>query len=321
MVAAKKKANKLRRNGKIFVASVLAYPLILFAVFWVGININSFLLAFQSIRIVFPDGKAVDWVLFDNFKLFINSLISSGDLISVSFVNSVIMYAVNLVICMPLYIIFSYLLYKKCFLNRTIRVIVMLPQIISGFVICLLFKKIVDVNGLVHSVFALFKGGATYINPLLNPKINFGVILFFMIWVSFSTSLIVYPNAMKEIPEEIIESAAIDGVRGMRQELRYIILPLIYPTLSTFLILGFAGILSATGPLVEFYYSSAPPEVYTMGYYYTHKTIFASATGAYASELAYPMLAAGGLLMTLAVAPLTHLLKALLNKFSPVSEY
>ena len=40
--------------------------------------------------------------------------------------------------------------------------------------------------------------------------------IFYMIWSSFSTSLIVYPNAMNSINPEIIEAAHIDGVQNQR---------------------------------------------------------------------------------------------------------
>ena len=97
----------------------------------------------------------------------------------------------------------------------------------------------------------------------------------------------------------------------MVQELWYIILPLIYPTLSTFLVTGFAGILSNAGPLTTFYLYDAPYETYNMGYYYLIQTTRVS------DQSGYPILAAGGLIMTLLVAPLTHLFNHLLEKFGP----
>ena len=79
-------------------------------------------------------------------------------------------------------------------------------------------------------------------------------------------SLMMYSNAMNEIPDELFESAQIDGLNNMFLELWYIILPMIFPTLSTTLVLGYAGILTQMGPILEFYMYDAPLEVYTMGY-------------------------------------------------------
>ena len=143
---------------------------------------------------------------------------------------------------MPLYIIFSYLLFKKCIGHKGIRALMMIPQVISGMVIALMFKKFVD-NALPDIAKQAF-GMADFPLLLSDPDYAFGTSLFYMIWISFAVSLVVYSNAMNEIPEEVIESAKIDGVDNMFTELFYIILPLIHPTLTTFLVTGFSEILS-----------------------------------------------------------------------------
>ena len=150
-------------------------------------------------------------------------------------------------------------------------------------------------------------------NLLKDVKWMFPTSLFYMIWISFAGSLIVYPNAMKEIDSGITESAQIDGVETMWQELRYIILPLIFPTLSTFLITGFAGIFLNCGPLIEFYLYEADTGIYNMGYYFVSKVM----TG---KKIEYPELAAGGLILTLVSAPLTYLVKFALDKLDPVED-
>ena len=101
---------------------------------------------------------------------------------------------------------------------------------------------------------------------------------------------------------------------NMFQELWYVILPLIYPTLTTFLITGFAAIFTNGGPILEFYYTQAPDYVSNMGYYFT-KMILVDGT-----EFSYPKYAAGGLILTVIVAPLTILLKLALEKFGPTTE-
>ena len=307
------KANKTftskNKADYIFVGVMLLYPLLMFAIFYLGVNINSIILAFQKIDIYGNTSSAG----FGNFIDFINMLSGDDGYLSIGFSNSIKMYAINLVICMPLYIFFSYILYKKCRGHKSMRAIIMIPQIVSTMLIAMVFRKFVEwaLPDIMIKAFNLDK----FPNLLTNPAYSFGTNIFYMIWVSFSVSLIVYPNAMNEIPSEVIESAQIDGVDNMMTELWYIILPLIYPTLSTFLITGFAGILTNAGPLVVFYMYAAPYETYNMGYYYFVKVMRAT------SFNGYPLLAAGGLLMTIFVAPLTHLFKYLLERFGPVAEY
>ena len=300
-----KSGKKFKKAG--FVAAVLAYPLILFLIFYVGVNFNSILMAFENIDVY---GK-VTFAGFDNFKSYFEKMFSTqGSLVAISVKNSLLMYFINLIICMPLYILFSYMLFKKCFLNRTIRFIVMIPQVVSSFVICMLFKNFT--GSALPDLMRMF-GVNDFPNLLRDVNYIFPTCLFYMIWISFSGSLIVYPNAMKEIDQSIIESAQIDGVSNMFQELRYIIIPLIFPTLSTFLVTGFAGIFLNCGPLIEFYLYDADTSVYNMGYYF----ITGVMTG---KKMDYPELAAGGLILTLVSAPLTYLVKFGLDKLDPMED-
>lgn len=291
---------ELKKYG--FILAVFAYPAILFLIFYVGININSILLVFQKIDL----GGGKTFAGFDNFAFFFES-IRNNPIVGTSLKNSLLIYVLNLVICMPLYLIFSFYLFKKFFGNRIFRLIVMVPSIVSTFIICLLFKKFVE--SALPSI-ANMLGVKDFPMLLSDPKYTFGTMIFYMIWISFSTSLIVYPNAMDSIDGAIYESVRVEGA-SLLQEFWYIVMPLIYPTISTFLITGVAGIFTAEGPLISFYMYSAPPEVYTFGYYMTSKVMTAS------NNLDYPYLAAGGLVITLISAPLTYFVKYLLDKNDP----
>lgn len=303
-----KNTKKLKIN--LFVYALIGYPLLLFMIFYVVVNFNSILLAFQRI-----DGTGTHFAYFDNFKQFISEMFGQGNLLAYSFKNSIKMYLINLVICLPLYVLFSYLLFKKCILNNTMSFLVMIPSIMSGLVIALVFVNFIGNNGpFTYITKKLNINDGKWINLLYSEKYAFGTTLFYMVLLSFSTSLIVYPTAMRGINTEVFESAKIDGVTNMFQELWYIILPLIYPTLTTFLITGFAAIFSNAGPLLEFYYTNAPDYVSNMGYYFTKMILVDQ------NDFSYPKYAAGGIILTLIVAPLTLLLKYALEKFGPTTE-
>jgi multiple sugar transport system permease protein len=310
-----------RQTSLIFAYACLAYPLILFLIFYVYVNFNSIIMAFQDIS----DTGVRSFAGFHNFSDFIGALFDSGTgntaTLAYSFRNSFIIYGVSLVICMPLYILFSYMLYKKCPGHKAIRAISLLPQIISGFVISLLFSNFIDYDGPFASLCVALgwnkdaTGQGQWIPLLTDSRYALWTTIFYSIWLSFATNLIVYPNAMNDISPDIIDSAKVDGVDNMFTDLRTIILPLIWPTLTTFLVTGVASILSNSGPILEFYYLSAPPYVQNMGYYYTVQVLQAGG-----SMVAYPRLAAGGLLMTLLIAPLTILVRYLLEHFGPSTD-
>lgn len=279
---------------------MIAYPLLLWAVFFIGGNALNIAMMFANIDFY----GSMSWAGFSNFKNFITSVFdpSADNLLGVSFMNSIKMYVINFAISMPLYLTFSYAIYKKCFGHRLWRFLMMLPSIIPGFVYALIFKRFVmgPVAGLIGID-----------SPLRDENFSFGLILFYSIWVSFGFNMLVYSNAMKEIDNSIVESAKIDGVKGMWQEMRYILLPLIYPTLTTFIVVGVGGFLMQSGPLITFYLYNAPGYVYTSGYYFTVRVFNAT------NETQYPMLAAGGMLITLIAFPLTLLARWAMEKYGP----
>ena len=300
--------SKLYKNKKkhlkkaLFIIAILAYPMALFLLMYVYINLNSILLAFKTPSFGNTPSKFAG---FTNFKKFFDLIKSSTGIMNIALKNSLKMYVINFIIGVPVSIIFSYLLFRKVFGHKFLRAAIMIPQVISSMVIALLFKNFVD--SALPSLFREWTGNSIFL--LSNDQYAFGTAMFYMIWTSFGTSCIVYSNSMNEIDKEILESAQIDGASNIFQELRYIILPMIFPTLTTFFVTGFATILTATGPMMTFYYTSAKESMYTVGYYYNVKVLTDT------SQTSFNMLSAGGLVMTAVMAPLTYLLKHLLEKY------
>ena len=320
----KKRARDAKKAG--FILAFISYPILLFLIFYVYVNISSFVLAFQKIDALDNKTFLSGAYLFDNFKLFLSYIFGRGDEFGLGygFFNSIKTYFLNLIICMPLYLSFSYLIFKKCFLHNTIRTVSMLPQIISGFVIALIFSTFVSNKNFDAPLMQLFSklnivdsGGRPI--DILDSSHAYVTCVIYAIWISFGTNLIVYPNAMKEINTEVIESSKLDGVSGIYQEMRYIILPLIFPTLETFLVTGVAGLFTNDLGLLTFYGGAAPAETRTIGYIYNAILLSISQGGAGATSM-YPMMAAGGLIMTLIIAPITLLLRWLLEKYGPSTE-
>lgn len=301
----KNRISQKKLHDNLFVASFLIYPLILFAVFYVYVNFSSILLAFKNY-----DFKGNwKWVSFENFDMFIENVAGGSATWATGLLNSLRMYVLSLVICLPLYVFFSYIVFKKCFMHKQLRAIAMIPQIVSGFIICMVFKKFVE--GALPDIALKFFDREGFPNLLQAPEYSFATSLFYQIWISFATNLIVYPNAMTEIDDGILEAGKIDGVGNLFQELWYLILPLIFPTISTFLITGIAGLFTNAGSLPTFYMYSAPQSAVNIGYLYWRD--IANGT----TYAGYPMLAAGGLMMTMVVAPLTMLVRWALEKYGP----
>ena len=93
----------------------------------------------------------------------------------------------------------------------------------------------------------------------------------------------------------------------MFQEMWYIVFPGIWGIMATYFVLGVSSIFTSGGVTLLFYNNNAPKEAYNLGYYYTMLTLSED-------ETLYPVLAAGGLVMTALCAPLTFFVKWLTEK-------
>lgn len=296
--------SKQKKIEKLFIFLVLLYPMLQFSVMYIGVNANSILLAFKKYDVDFN----VSFAGFDNFKYAIK-LLSAGDLLLISAKNSIIIFLLTLIIGFPLNMLFSYYIFKKKFASSAVRFIILLPSIVSNMVMGLMFVKFTEsvVPVLLNTV------GVDIPNLFLDDKYNLGVVIFYILWTGFTSSLIMYPNAMSAISSEIIESAELDGVSEL-QELWFIIMPLIYPTITTYMVTGVAGIFSFQGPLFIIYNYNAPTNVYNTGYYLFKKVMAGDGLRD------YPNAAAAGLLFTLVSAPLTLGVRALMEKLGPQSD-
>ena len=121
--------------------------------------------------------------------------------------------------------------------------------------------------------------------------------------------MLLYSGAMGSISDSIVEAASLDGATPAR-EFFNITLPMIYPTIVTFLITAIAAFFTNQVNLFSFFGENAKLQNITLGYYLYNETQLASAGE-------YPYLAAMGLCMTFIAVPVTIIIKRLLEKFGP----
>lgn len=77
-------------NRKIFIVTLLALPILQWLVFWLYVNINSFILAFQT-------PKTYEWT-FSNFQQFWYELTNVGGTIGLALKNTFLYFVLNMVI-------------------------------------------------------------------------------------------------------------------------------------------------------------------------------------------------------------------------------
>ena len=296
------KKKRRTRGDLIFYCLLLAYPIIQFCIFYVATKFNAVLYSFQEIDIA---NDTVTWT-FKNVKKAFNMLTSSGSL-GFAMVNSIKTYFLLLFISTPISLIFSYYIAKKFPGSGVFRVILFLPAIISSVITIAIYTFFVE-RAFPELMSSLFN--VEMLGLLESNDTRYGAIIFYTIAFGFGSGVLIYANEMSSVPQEVIESAQLDGSTPIK-EFFHIVLPLIIPTMSTFLITGMAGIFTNTLGLFLFYGDLAPDNVKTIGY-----DIFVRVRKA-SSEAQYPLISAMGLLLTFVTITLTMLLRWALEKLDP----
>lgn len=294
-----KKMNKLREL--LFILIVTAYPIINFLIFYLYKNISSILLAFQEYNI----DHELSWIGFKNFEVFFTELFTPGNTYLIGLKNNLIAYAVDLLLFKPMQFALAFFIYKKAMLGGTYRFVMMIPSIISGTVVALMFSRFINAIPL----FMRTLGVNDFPKLLQDPSTRFGMTLFYDFWNGFGMTVIYYYNAMNRIDDEMIESAQLDGINYVK-EFIYISFPMIFPTVTTFLITGFSGLIGGSGPLYLFWKLDAPTDVYRFGYILYRMTLKDG-------DIAYPFVSAIGLVTTCVMFPLTMWLRRILERVDP----
>ncbi len=290
---------KLFNKDLLFYVLMLAFPILQFCVFYIGVNGRSFLYSFQII-----DGSD-----YSKFTWDIKPLVSAfkeltsktvGAYILHSLVGFVLVYSISTVLAL----LFSYFIFKKLPFGNFFRVVLFLPSILSAIVMAVIFLQFAD--GAIPEIFNFKISGL-----FATDSTRFATVIFYNIFISFGTTVLMYSNAMSGISTDIIEAAKLDGCNSGR-EFVSVVLPNVFPTISTFAITSTAGIFVNQLSLYSLFGNQAKDEVATIGYFLYRATLDVGR-----DETAYPKLCAEGLLITLVAVPLTLLVKYLLDRFGP----
>ena len=281
-----------------FVFSFLALPIALFIIFYIYVNIESFFMAFKQIGTL-EDGSVGEYWTLDNFKNIWTILsTSNGNLgiLSEAILNTLLFNVVNILLILPTTTLICYFITRKILGYRFFRAVYYLPCVITSSALVLLFKIALNDGGPLDVLF----GKYGYVYPLTEEPKAIITILIYSFLFGLGGNIIVIGGAMRSVNNEMLEAGQIDGCNWI-QEFFYIILPSIWPTISTILILSAAGFLGASGPILPF----------TEGRYGTMTLAFynfalVSGTGA---KTDYYLASAIGLCMTAISFPLAMIVK------------
>lgn len=289
-----------------FIAVMLAVPLTNLVIFYFAVNINSVLMAFQENL----GGKTV-WSGYQFTRLF-KELGMSDFIITEAIRNTLVFFLLGLLIINPLSLLLAYFLYKKIIGYRIFRFVFFLPSIISATVLTALYKQLIAPGGVVALVVEALGGSVPLLGYLATEGTALTAIVIYTLWTGFGVNIILFNGAMTRIPEEVMEYARLDGV-GSGRELVQIIIPLIWPTLSTIITFAFVGIFTASGPILLF----------TKGQYGTYTISFwiYDLVQGVNKVINLEYASAVGLFFTLIGAPIVLIVRMLINKAVDAVEY
>ena len=163
---------QIRMRRRVFIIGMLSIAVLNFLVFWLYVNFNSILMAFQS-----QTKGGLVWTL-DNFTRFFKEVKISDFQLGLAVKNSVLLYVSGTFFTLPLSLLFAYYLYKKVALSGFFRVVFFLPSIISAAVLVTLFKYVVMPSGPLNELLSIILGKDVAIEWVVDEKYSMFTILF-----------------------------------------------------------------------------------------------------------------------------------------------
>lgn len=324
----KKKKRKMlatTKNAHIFCACVLAFMLVQWVIFFVCGNLNSILLAFKHFdpetetQVYYPIGQ-----LFTNFTDFVTDLFSTTRPLGRYFLNGMVYHLTGL-ICLPLSLIFAFVIYKDMLASGFMKVVLFIPSIISAMVVALLFKTFMT-QGLLGVWTNLLKEPYDqFLSPLADDGKVFLTLILYQFFLGLPGSLLINIGTMSRTPKELIEFGELEGMSYF-QEFRYITLPLMFSVLQIYCLGMFTGFFTAQGPLYAIYGDGAsgtylPDSAISFGYYMMVSVISDNSMSGVAADFMYGYTSAANLLIGIISIPIVYGTKKLFDRFDPEAEF
>jgi multiple sugar transport system permease protein len=153
--------------------------------------------------------------------------------------NTLVYTVVTVVIGTLLSLGVAQLLNQRVIGMKLFRTALFIPVVTSALAVAVIWKWIYDYNnGLINDALSIFH--IVQIPWLSDPTWALIAVCILGIWMGFGLTTILLLAAIQNVPESLLEAAAIDGATGWRRFWR-IIVPLISPTILFVTIISFAA--------------------------------------------------------------------------------
>lgn len=175
--------------------------------------------------------------------------------------NTLIISSAKILIGFPMPIIFAILLneVRSTKFQKGLQTVVYLPHFLSWAVVAGIFVDLLGSTGMVNSLLASM--GFDKVSFLMDNRLFRIVIILSDIWKEVGWGSIIYFSAIAGLDQECFEAAEVDGANRF-QQIWYVMLPGLKPTIVLMLIMRVGGIMDAGFSQIFAMYN---PTVYETG--------------------------------------------------------
>ena len=218
-----------RRGGYLF----LILPLLIYGVFFILPNVSSLVYSLFSWNGISEERTFVGLANFK--KMFADRIFRTA-------LTNTVKYTVTLVLFQTLIgFLLALLVQKTNRINSAFRTIYFLPAIIAASTVGLIWGFIYDPNiGALNELLRILGLSIWRHAWLSDEKIVIYAIAAVHIWVGIGQSVVLFVAGLQNIPQDVLESAALDGATSWKQ-LVHIIIPMLRPTTLIVLVLTTIG--------------------------------------------------------------------------------
>jgi putative aldouronate transport system permease protein len=303
----KRKRNTLARSkaGENRQLSLMTVPVVVWYVLFCYLPLFGIAFAFKDftpkpgqslLKNLFVNSR---WSGLENFSFLFRNPQSGAILLNTLFYNVIFLVA-GIVIPVMFAILLTEVHQKR--FKGLVQMILVLPYFLSWVIVSYCaYGFLASDHGQINAVLRAL--GLTSVQWYQSPQYWRGILILTGIWKSCGYSLIIYMCAITAIDRTLYEGAVLDGATFW-QQVRYITLPLLRPTIATIFILSIGSLLSSDFGL--FYQvpmdSGALQEVTQTLDVYVYKALMQQANFSYSSAAAFLQSAVGCTLLFLSTA-------------------
>ena len=192
-------------------------------------------------------GSPRNWIGLDNYRFVLDN-----HAFGLAFRNNILIIAVSLLVQLPLALSLALILAEKFRGAVALRMLFFMPYILAEIATGLIFSFVYDGDyGLLAAIYRMFGAQAPHL--LASPQTSMLAILIVIVWKYFGFHMMLFIAALQGMNRNLVEAGQIDGATRW-QNLRYIVIPLLYPTIrlsAFFAIVGSLQLFDLVMPLTR----------------------------------------------------------------------